>query len=77
LNAIFVFVASVLVIKILNNFHIGTGDNAPTIYTWLYKHFFLPWAGAMNGSLLFAIVMVLFWWGILYAMYRQRWFVKI
>ncbi len=77
LNAIFVFVASVLVIKILNNTHVGGSDSAPTTYTWIYEHCFLPWAGAMNGSLLFAIVTVLFWWAILYAMYRQRWFVKI
>ncbi len=77
LNAIFVFVASVLAIKILNNTHVGNGDSAPTTYTWIYEHFFLPWAGAMTGSLLFAIVTVLFWWTILYSMYRQRWFVKI
>lgn len=77
LNAIFVFVASVLVIKILNFTHVGVGESAPTTYTWIYEHFFLPWAGAMNGSLLFAIVTVLFWWTIVYRMYRRRWFVKI
>ncbi len=77
LNAIFVFVASVLVIKILNFTHVGAGKSAPTTYTWIYEHFFLRWAGAMNGSLLFAIVTVLFWWAIVYGMYRQRWFVKI
>ncbi len=77
LNAIFVFVASVLMIKILVKTHIGTGENAPTTYTWIYEHLFVPWAGAMNGSLLFALVTVLFWWGVLYRMYRQRWFVKV
>lgn len=77
LNAIFAFVASVLLIKILVKTHVGTGDKAPNTYTWIYEHFFLPWAGALNGSLLFAIVTVLFWWAILYGMYRQHWFVKI
>jgi predicted acyltransferase len=77
LNAIFVFVASVLMIKILVKTHIGTGENAPTTYTWIYENLFVPWAGAMNGSLLFALVTVLFWWGVLYRMYRQRWFVKV
>jgi len=77
LNAIFVFVASVLMIKILVKTHIGTGENAPTTYTWIYENLFMPWAGAMNGSLLFALVTVLFWWGVLYGMYRQRWFVKV
>jgi predicted acyltransferase len=77
LNAIFVFVASVLMIKILVKTHIGTGENSPTTYTWIYEHFFVSWAGAMNGSLLFALVTLLFWWGVVYGMYRKRWFVKI
>lgn len=77
LNAIFAFVASVLLIKILVKTHVGTGDKAPSTYTWIYEHFFASWAGALNGSLLFAIVMVLFWWMILYGMYRRSWFIKI
>ena len=77
LNAIFAFVASVLMIKTLVKTHIGTGEKAPTTYTWIYEHVFVPWAGAMNGSLFFAMVTVLFWWVVLYGMYRQRWFVKI
>jgi predicted acyltransferase len=77
LNAIFVFVASVLAIKILVKTHIGTGENAPTTYSWIYEKLFVPWAGAMNGSLLFAIVTVLFWWVVLYGMYKKHWFVKV
>jgi predicted acyltransferase len=77
LNAIFVFVASVLMIKILVKTHIGTGEKAPTTYTWLYEHLFVPWVGAMNGSFLFALVTVLFWWVVVYGMYRRRWFVKV
>jgi predicted acyltransferase len=77
LNAIFVFVASVLAIKILVKTHIGSGENAPTTYRWIYEHLFVSWAGAMNGSLLFALVTVLFWWVVLYGMYRKHWFVKV
>ncbi|HEY9726682.1 MAG TPA: DUF5009 domain-containing protein [Chroococcales cyanobacterium] len=77
LNAIFVFVASVLAIKILVKTHIGSGENAPTTYSWIYEHLFVSWAGAMNGSLLFALVTVLFWWVVLYGMYRKHWFVKV
>jgi predicted acyltransferase len=76
-NAIFVFVASVVMIKLLVKTHIGTGENAPTTYTWVYNHIFLPWTGARSGSLLFALVTVLFWWGVLYLMYQRRWFVKV
>ncbi|HEY9605626.1 MAG TPA: heparan-alpha-glucosaminide N-acetyltransferase domain-containing protein [Allocoleopsis sp.] len=77
LNAIFVFITSVLAIKILVKTHIGTGENAPAAYNWIYDHLFVSWAGAMNGSLLFALVTVLFWWVVLYGMYKKRWFVKV
>ncbi len=77
LNAIFLFVASVLLIKILVKTHIGTGRNAPTTYTWIYEHLFVPWAGALNGSLLFALLTLAFWWVVGYGMYRRCWFVKV
>lgn len=77
LNAIFLFVASVLLIKILVKTHIGTGENAPTTYTWIYEHLFVPWAGAMNGSLLFALLTLAFWWVVGYGMYRRCWFIKV
>ena len=77
LNAIFVFVASVLMIKILVKTQIGTGAKAPNTYTWIYQHLFVPWAGALNGSFFFGLVTVLFWLGVGYGMYRLRWFVKV
>lgn len=76
-NAIFLFVASGIVARILLKTHIGTGANAPTTYTWIYENWFLPWAGPLNGSLAFAVTAVLFWWLILYGMYRRGWAIKI
>ena len=73
LNAIFLFVASGLFARILLKTKVGS----ETTYAWIYEHLFRPWAGALNGSLLFAIVMVSFWWMILYGMYSRRWFLKI
>ena len=77
LNAIFVFVASVLLIKILVKTNIGSGENAPTTYAWINENFFQSWAGVLNGSLIFAIVTVLFWLAVLYGMYRRKLFLKI
>jgi predicted acyltransferase len=77
LNAIFLFVASGIVARILLKTHIGSGANAPTTYTWIYENWFLPWAGPLNGSLAFAVTAVLFWWLILYGMYRRGWAIKI
>jgi len=76
-NAIFLFVGSGIVARILLKTHIGTGANAPTTYTWIYENWFVPWAGPLNGSLGFAVTAVLFWWLILYGMYRRGWAIKI
>ena len=77
LNAIFLFVASGIVARILLKTHIGSGKTAPSTYTWIYENWFLPWAGALNGSLAFALTTVLFWWLILYGIYRRGWEIKI
>ncbi|MDZ7958126.1 MAG: acyltransferase family protein [Aulosira sp. DedQUE10] len=77
LNAIALFVASVLLIKILVRTNIGTGEKAPSTYDWIYQNVFASWAGTFNGSLLFALVTVLLWWVVAAIMYRQRWFFKV
>lgn len=77
LNAIFLFVGSGIVARIMHKTHIGTGDNAPSTYAWIYQNIFQSWAGALNGSLFFAITTVLLWWLILYGMYRKSWFFKV
>jgi predicted acyltransferase len=77
LNAIALFVASVLLIKILVRTTIGTGENAPNTFTWINQNLFISWAGGLNGSLLFAIVTVLLWFAVAVFMYRQNWFIKV
>lgn len=77
LNAIAIFVASILFIKILVRTKIGAGEKALSTYEWIYQNLFASWTGTVNGSLLFAIVTVLLWLAVAYGMYRQRWFVKV
>ncbi|MBO3459512.1 acyltransferase family protein [Aetokthonos hydrillicola Thurmond2011] len=77
LNAIFVFVASVLLIKIVVKTNVGAGEKAPSVYDWIYQNLFASWAGAFNGSLLLAIATLLFWLAVAYVMYWQRWFIKV
>ncbi|AFY44471.1 acyltransferase family protein [Nostoc sp. PCC 7107] len=77
LNAIALFVASVLLIKILAKTKIGTGETVLSTYNWIYQNIFASWAGTFNGSLLFALVTVLLWWAVAILMYRQRWFLKV
>jgi predicted acyltransferase len=75
-NAIFIYVASIFLIKLLMVNQIGKGEQAVSIYE-LVKEQLFGWAGALNSGLLFAIATVLLWLGVSYLMYRQRWFLKI
>ncbi|MDB9448125.1 acyltransferase family protein [Anabaena sp. CS-542/02] len=77
LNAIALFTASVLLIKILVRTKIGTDETTISTYNWIYQNIFASWAGALNGSLLFALVTLLFWLAVSYLMYRQQWFIKV
>ncbi|MEB3825902.1 acyltransferase family protein [Phormidium sp. CCY1219] len=77
LNSIFAFVASGLLARFLLFTPVNTSENAPSIYTWMYRNLFVPWAGALNGSLGLAIFTLLFWWSVLYFMYRHQWFIKV
>ncbi|AKG20651.1 acyltransferase family protein [Calothrix sp. 336/3] len=77
MNAIALFVASVLLIKILVRTKIGTPDKALTTYEWIYQNIFASWAGAVNGSLIFAIATVGLWMGVAYIMYNRGWLIKV
>lgn len=77
MNAIAIFVASILLIRVLAKTIVGAGENAPNAYTFIYKNFFASWAGGYNGSFLFAFVTMLFWLGVAWIMYQKRWFIKV
>lgn len=77
LNAIALFVASVLLIKITAKTQLGTGETAISIYNWIYQNIFASWAGKFNGSFLFALVTLLLWYGVAVLMYQKRWFIKV
>ena len=76
-NAIALFVASVLLIKVTAKFQLGTGDHTISVYNWIYKNVFASWSGEFNGSLLFALVTLLLWYGVALAMYRKGWLIKV
>jgi predicted acyltransferase len=46
-------------------------------YNYLYKTIFVPFAGDLNGSLLFALTHVLGFWLMLYWMYRKKIQIKL
>ncbi len=76
LNALFAFVGSVLMIKVIMSNNIdGCGDKATSIYAFLRSLF--AWSGVDTSALLLALVSVLLWILICWGMYWQRWFIKL
>ena len=79
MNPLFIYVLSIVWVKViihLIHFPNESGD-AITGYAWLYKNAFASWAGAMNGSLFFALSHILVFWLIVLFLYRKRVFIKI
>ncbi|MGE0020138.1 MAG: acyltransferase family protein [Draconibacterium sp.] len=78
-NPLFIFALSGLWAKILGRLIkiTGTDGNVVSGSSWLYNHIFVPFAGDLNGSLLYAISHVLVFWAIGYVLYRRKIFIKV
>ncbi len=75
-NPLFIFIGSILQIKLLMMNKISSGDKAISIYEWSKQGLF-GWAGVLNSGVLYAIATIFLWMGIAYIMYRKQWLVKI
>ena len=73
LNALAVFISTGMIGRLLGIIKV---DNR-TLATWIYQTIFAPLASPINSSLLYAIANVLFFFLIVYAMYRRRWFLRV
>ena len=76
-NSVFLFMISGLWTKTIINIKLELDDSSVSAYHYLYKTIFLPAAGDLNGSLLFALSHVLGFWLILYWMYRKEIRIKL
>jgi predicted acyltransferase len=45
--------------------------------TWLYEHIFQPAFGDINGSLLYAVMLIVIYWAVGLYLYRKKIFIKI
>ena len=78
MNAIFVFVASGLLAKILGRIKLDDGAGGEiSSWTWIYKNAFEHWLTPINASLAVALSLVTFFGLILWWMYRKKIFIKI
>lgn len=76
-NSIFIFALSGIWAKILLKIKFILYGKEISGYSYLYQTIFLPLAGDINGSLLFALFHVLAFWIILFWMYRKKIFIKL
>lgn len=77
-NPLLIFVLSIIWVEVIINFvHFGQGDNRINGYSWLYQTIFVPIAGNMLGSLLFALFHGLLFWAVGYILYKKKIFLKI
>jgi predicted acyltransferase len=67
-NAIFVYAGSTVMVKALL---------AISLYSHIYRHFLVPLAGPLNGSLLFPLLLLTFWVLVMIPLYRKKIYIKI
>ena len=77
-NALFAyFLAGIWTRLMLYVIKIPSGGEKITFYNWFYEKICVPVAGNMNGSLIFAIIQVLFIWLIVLILYRRKIFIRL
>ena len=80
-NPLFIFVMSSFVVKTmiyLFRWQNAAGENMH-LKTWLFKNFFVKMCGGsiINGSLLFALTFIVFYWYLVHVLYKKKIFIKI
>tara|TARA_B100001113_G_scaffold267160_1_gene221944 strand:- start:212 stop:499 length:288 start_codon:yes stop_codon:yes gene_type:complete len=76
-NSILLFVLSGLWTKIILKIKFTLEGESISGYGYLYKTLFVPFAGDMFGSLLFAFAHLLGFWLILLWLYRKKIFINL
>jgi predicted acyltransferase len=77
-NPLVAFVGSGVMARIIYSiWFVQRGGGSVPMVTAIYDSVFASWLAPRNASLAFAITFVLFWYAVLYALYRRRIFVKV
>ncbi len=79
MNPLFIFALSGIWANALFKLIIFSDSNGNVITGsyWLYHNIFVPLAGNMNGSLLYALAHIFFFWLIGYVMLKNKIFIKV
>jgi predicted acyltransferase len=76
-NAIAVYVGSTLMVKLMALIKVSAGGKALPLRAYIYSKLLAPWAGAYIGSLIYPLLLILLWIGIMIPLYRKKIFIKI
>lgn len=76
-NALFIFVLSGLVARLLGVVTLAADDAAVTLKSWLYAQLTQLPIIPLNASLLFAVLFNLAMWAVAWLLWRQRIFIKV
>jgi predicted acyltransferase len=79
MNPLFIFALSGLWSRIFSRMIHVTGPDGNAIggSTWFYNQVCVPIAGNLNGSLLYALTHIFFFWLIGYVLYKKKIFIKV
>ena len=72
-NALALFVFSGIMARMFGIIKIGE----LSLQQWIYQTLFLTWLSPINASLAYALTFVLFWFVLMWLLYRRRIFIKI
>jgi predicted acyltransferase len=78
-NPIIAFIGSGVMARLIYSIIKVNGPDGRRIplQAWLYQTLFASWLSPVNASLAFALAFVLFWYGILYVLYRKNIILKV
>ncbi len=78
LNAITVFFLSGIIGRLLYIITISVKDGQElSLKSYLFDNFFLSWLEPINASLLWAVIYVIIWLGLMWILYAKKIFIKI
>ncbi len=77
-NPIIAFIGSGVMARLIYSIvKVSSEGKRISLQSWLYQTLFASWLAPMNASLAFAITFVLFWYAILYVLYRKNIILKV
>jgi predicted acyltransferase len=76
-NAITVYVGSALMVKLMGLIKISSDGSVLSFKALVFTRLLAPWAGNYFGSLVYPLVLILIWLGIMIPLYRKKIFIKI